>query len=1057
MLLPFLLLVVLSQHHDVDTIGNPSLSQHPTCPVNSNMPLRVHGKYLHRRTFYYSNSTASFQLLILSGDVHPNPGPVSQDSIYFDYHERSSDSLSFISTVSSSTASHRHSAITSIFFNARSIVNKLVDFHTLVDTEDPDIIAVNETNLADSIYDSEVIVDPYVLFRQDRNRNGGGVMIAAKNNLNPIRVTEFEHDDLELVWIKVSTHKGSILYGSLYCPKKPNLSFFADLNDCIEKILSCVNSYTAVILVGDFNIDAPHIQPSGNFSEGDVRLYHLLSQSLDTLNMSQLVDFVTRKYSDDELDGTLIDHLYCNNTDIVSQVTPHNGITRSDHAGIFFTLDVALPRPSLPPGTFLQYSKGDIDGLRNDLANTNWHNLFNGKSVDDAWCVFRDRFLICVHKYVPTRKAKKKPKKPWITVEIINLARRKRRLYRACRKTVNNIDKWNKYKQCRNKLKSQIRKEYHNYLRDIAADNTNHGAKFWSFVRASNAKQCATSFKIDDNTVITDPAVIANHFNTFFASNFTDADSEATCDTICDGHLSLPVTSIRTNANEIFELINKLKSGKAPGPDGITSTMLKLTVGQITKPLTILFNLSLSEGKIPDDWKRANVVPIHKAGDISSIKNYRPISLCSVVGKLMERVVTNHLISYMGDVGLISHQQHGFVNGRSCTTLLSSVSHHWAQLLDQRSPPDIDVVFLDWSKAFDKVSHSILLSKLHNYGICGPLWHWISSFLLHRLQRVQFRGTSSGWIPVQSGVPQGSVLGPLLFNLFVLDLPNHVQSNLPQYADDTLLYRPIYSENDINIMQADLDGIISWCQLNKMALNPDKCKVMRLSRRTGAALSVPSYNLLHTPLSVVHSYKYLGVIVSSNLKWGEHIKHITSKTSRLLGYIRRLVRCNDQDIIIKLYNSLCRPILEYGAPAWFPYQSCNLKKLENIQRRLARSCIPAPRGELPYHVRLQRLGLTSLESRYNYLVIAFVAKCLYGKYDIDPFKYISVNSRHLDTLKFRHLYARTDCLKFTVFNRFPVYFDNLPIHVRDHLLVSLPAFLSCTKQHFKNISWQVQL
>ena len=169
--------------------------------------------------------------------------------------------------------------------------------------------------------------------------------------------------------------------------------------------------------------------------------------------------------------------------------------------------------------------------------------------------------------------------------------------------------------------------------------------------------------------------------------------------------------TISTNDNEIFDLINHLQSGKAPGPDGITSTMLKLTAGQVALPLTLLFNLSLSKGKIPDDWKRANVVPIHKSGSISDFNNYRPISLCSVVGKLLERVVSGCMVGYLREVGLISDQQHGFVSGRSCTTLLSSVCHHWAQLLDERSPPDVDVIFLDWSKAFDKVSHPILLAK----------------------------------------------------------------------------------------------------------------------------------------------------------------------------------------------------------------------------------------------------------------------------------------------------------------------------------------------------------
>jgi hypothetical protein len=343
------------------------------------------------------------------------------------------------------------------------------------------------------------------------------------------------------------------------------------------------------------------------------------------------------------------------------------------------------------------------------------------------------------------------------------------------------------------------------------------------------------------------------------------------------------------------------------------------------------------------------------------------------------------MVKYSRAIGLISNQQHGFVSGRSCTTLLSSVCHHWAQLLDERSPPDVDVVFLDWCKAFDKVSHSILLSKLHHYGICGPLWHWISSFLTNRSQRVQFRGVSSGWIPVQSGVPQGSVLGPLLFNLFVLDLPNYVNSFLPQYADDTLLYRPIRSRDDMDIMQSDLNNILSWCQINKMSLNSDKCKAMRLSRRRGATISYPSYKIQNTTLDVVQSYKYLGVIISSNLKWGDHVKHITSRTSRLLGFIRRLVRCNNADILVKLYTTLCRPILEYGYPAWMPYQAGHIRDIEKIQKRLARSCIPAPRGEIQYETRLQRLGLSSLANRYSYLAISYPTKCLYGVYDVDPF------------------------------------------------------------------------
>jgi hypothetical protein len=297
------------------------------------------------------------------------------------------------------------------------------------------------------------------------------------------------------------------------------------------------------------------------------------------------------------------------------------------------------------------------------------------------------------------------------------------------------------------------------------------------------------------------------------------------------------------------------------------------------------------------------------------------------------------------------------------------------------------------------------------------------------------------------------VLGPLLFNVFVLDLPKFVQSPLPQYADDTHLYRPIHSEDDVIIMQNDLNNIVNWCNINKMALNPDKCKVMRLSRRAVAGRQVPLYTILNKPLDVVQNYKYLGVMISSNLKWGDHVKYVTSRASRLLGFIKRLVRCNDSNVLVKLFCTLCRPILEYGIPGWFPYQIGHLQSIEKIQKRLARTCIPAPRGELEYKYRLEMLDLTSMHNRYNQLAISFVAKCLYGKYDIDPFQFISINSRHLDSLKFTHNYARTDSFKYTVFNRFPVFFDQLPPDLRDQLLFNISGFLVNCKGHFKNHSW----
>ena len=307
------------------------------------------------------------------------------------------------------------------------------------------------------------------------------------------------------------------------------------------------------------------------------------------------------------------------------------------------------------------------------------------------------------------------------------------------------------------------------------------------------------------------------------------------------------------------------------------------------------------------------------------------VSLCSTISKIMERIVSKRLQSHLRMHGFVAEGQHGFCPGRSCATQLVTMYHDWSSILDQNPSPRIDAVFLDWSKAFDKVSHSLLLSKLHRYGICGQMLKWFTSYLYGRVQRVQVSGKFSDWICVKSGVPQGSILGPLLFNIHVLDLPSFVISSIPQYADDTVLYRPIVSDQDEEILQADLEAIRTWSSVNKLPLNAAKCVVMHITR-SHRPISV-TYYMGDTPLETISTHKHLGVILSSNLEWGPHIDEVTSKAQRLLGFIQRTVGSNDHDTMKKLFFALVRPSLEYCAPVWAPNREGHKQKLEGVQRR----------------------------------------------------------------------------------------------------------------------------
>ena len=448
-------------------------------------------------------------------------------------------------------------------------------------------------------------------------------------------------------------------------------------------------------------------------------------------------------------------------------------------------------------------------------------------------------------------------------------------------------------------------------------------------------------------------------------------------------------------------------------------------------------------GVFPDDWKQAHVVPIYKKGAKDNFGNYRPVSLCSTISKVLERIVSRQLQLHLKMHGLIAEGQHGFCPGRSCVTQLATMFHNWTSILDSRSPPRVDAVFLDWSKAFDKVSHSILLNKLHDYGVCGQMLNWFTSYLYGRKQRVQYGGQYSEWFIVKSGVPQGSILGPMLFNIHVLDLPHRVSSSLPQYADDTVLYRPILSSEDEKALQRDLDAIWNWSSLNKLPLNATKCVVMHITRSRNP-VSI-NYNMNGTRLDTVTTHKHLGVTLSSDLDWGPHIDEVTSKAQRLLGFIRRTIGSNDHDTLKKLYIALIRPILEYCAPVWAPYKGIHKQKLEGVQKRFTRYCFPGPwHSRPPYTNRLQSLDIPTVNSRFDYLRIMFVAGCLWSKYDIDWYNFVKLSassSRQASNTDFRHMFkSRTEAFHNSLFVAFPRMWSTLPSDTRGDIVFSLSVF-----------------
>ena len=287
--------------------------------------------------------------------------------------------------------------------------------------------------------------------------------------------------------------------------------------------------------------------------------------------------------------------------------------------------------------------------------------------------------------------------------------------------------------------------------------------------------------------------------------------------------------SIIISIEGVQNLLESFDVAKAPGPDGIPTRILKLCAAEIAPILTVIFVQSLSSSQIPKDWLTANITPIFKKGDRGDPSNYRPISLTSVCCKILEHIIYRYIMEHLNANRILDTNQFGFRVGHSCEQQLISMIEEIQSAMDCRH--QVDVIFLDFQKAFDTVPHQRLLKKLNHYGIRGNIYNWLDIWLKQRKQRVVVSGYRSNFASVKSGVPQGTVLGPLMFLIYINDIRSGVSSNLRLFADDCILYRVIEYDHDLNSLQSDLDLIVKWTQLWQMSLNIRKCASLTCCRR----------------------------------------------------------------------------------------------------------------------------------------------------------------------------------------------------------------------------------
>lgn len=409
----------------------------------------------------------------------------------------------------------------------------------------------------------------------------------------------------------------------------------------------------------------------------------------------------------------------------------------------------------------------------------------------------------------------------------------------------------------------------------------------------------------------------------------------------------------------VLDKLKNINPSKSPGQDGVHPRVLKESCNQLATALHHLFNFSLSNSCLPTDWKTANISAIHKKGPRDTPGNYRPVSLTSVIVKLMESIVRDAVMTFLKDNRVISNKQYGFISGRSTLLQLLTVLDQWTEALDRGD--FLDVIYCDFMKAFDKVPHLLLLKQLQTYGIQGLVLNWIRAFLLNRTQRIRVNATHSRSYPVLSGIPQGSVLGPALFIIFINNLPDQVlHSQVFLFADDLKIFKPITQPSDQEQLQEDLDHLMEWSDNSHLKFHPDKCFHMSIS--TGRQHhDAATYKLGENQLKLSYQETDLGVIIDSKLTFEAHIMAKINKANSLLGIINRTFEFKDSPTMLSLYKTMVRPVLEYCNQVWSPLHMKHITLIENVQRRMTRN-LPGLK-DLEYEQRLKKLDLPTLAYR----------------------------------------------------------------------------------------------
>lgn len=865
----------------------------------------------------------------------------------------------------------------------RGLRTKTKELYDNILANNYDVIVFTETGLSDSYLDAEIVDNRYTLYRQDRNykevnkKRGGGVLVAVLNKYESKQLFNNNNSAIECLWIKINLRYESLIVSVVYFPPNSKMDIYAYYWESMEKLETITNSN--IVIMGDFNLYEVN-GPDYDFTEGSkisklmckyMNMYNLRSVNGIVNNTGRTLDLVLTSLdcsvTEDEIPITRVDQLY--------------------HPPLNIELDFVRSSKSSVASNMFRYQynfkKANFNLIYEKLANMDWSCLHRENSVDSMVERLYSILYNILEETVPKVKIRNQINKfpKWYDNHIKNMLKTKLKLFNKMKRSPNNNNLKLRFNNIRKEIKRLISLAHANYINEVEQDIQGDPKKFWTYISNSRKKLNPLNKVSYGTKEYSGHLSIANAFHKYFGSVYVDTNTGAKINVPPTGLGSLHFESV--TEEEIRNAIKKLKPKAAVGCDEIPGYIIKGCSEFFIEPLRYIYSLSLHKNVFPKAWKIARIIPIHKGGNKSLVENYRPVSILNAFSKIFENIIFNRIYKHVASV--ISSYQHGFLPKKSTVTNLLTFSDIIAKNIDSKN--QLDVIYLDASKAFDKVNFKILLQKLNAYGLSVGSLNFLESYLTDRKVFVRFNQMDSEMLTPVSGVPQGSVLGPLLFLLLINDLPKNLKEcAVSLYADDIKIFKQVKNHQEAALLQQDLDRLVDWYKINGLELNIKKCKVMSFSRKK--EIIRYKYKIENNELERVIAIKDLGVWFTSTFKFGMHIEKSIKEAYRNLGWVLRNSKKFSVHTAITLYNTYVRTKLEYATLVWAPQTFVESDSIERVQKKFLRilyyrkfNIFPDFRNHVSYQNQLNIFKVKRLNFRREVSALVFIYKILNSNVD----------------------------------------------------------------------------